>query len=34
VCNLLVAIEHELLLLHDDRDFEKMTEVVPELALA
>jgi predicted nucleic acid-binding protein len=29
-----VAIEHELLLLHDDRNFEKMTEVVPELALA
>ena len=29
-----VAIEHDLLLLHDDRDFEKMAGVVPELALA
>ncbi|MBA2534246.1 MAG: PIN domain nuclease [Rubrobacter sp.] len=29
-----IAIEHGLLLLHDDRDFEKMAEVVPELALA
>ena len=29
-----VAIEHDLVLLHDDRDFEKMAEVVPELTLA
>ena len=29
-----VAIEHGLMLLHDDRDFEKMAGVVPELALA
>ena len=29
-----VAIEHGLILLHDDRDFEKMAEVVPELDLA
>ena len=29
-----VAIEYDLLLLHDDRDFEKLAEVVPELALA
>ena len=29
-----VAIEHELILLHDDRDFENMAGVVPELALA
>ena len=29
-----VAVEHELMLLHDDRDFEKMAEVVPDLALA
>jgi predicted nucleic acid-binding protein len=29
-----VAIEHELILLHDDRDFESMAGVVPELALA
>jgi predicted nucleic acid-binding protein len=29
-----VAIEHGLMLLHDDRDFEKMAEVVSELVLA
>ena len=29
-----VAIEHDLLLLHDDRDFEKMAGVVPDLVLA
>ena len=29
-----VCIEHDLLLLHDDRDFEKMAGVVPGLALA
>jgi predicted nucleic acid-binding protein len=29
-----VAIEHELILLHDDRDFENMATVIPELALA
>ena len=29
-----IAIEHGLILLHDDRDFEKMAEVVPELDLA
>ena len=29
-----VAIEYDLLLLHDDRDFEKIAEVIPELALA
>ena len=29
-----VAIEHGLMLLHDDRDFEKMAGVVPDLALA
>lgn len=29
-----VAIEHDLLLLHDDRDFEKMAEVIPKLTLA
>ena len=29
-----VSIEHDLLLLHDDRDFEKMAGVVPGLALA
>ncbi|MGI8909313.1 MAG: type II toxin-antitoxin system VapC family toxin [Rubrobacteraceae bacterium] len=29
-----VAIEHDLLLLHDDRDFEKMAALIPELALA
>jgi predicted nucleic acid-binding protein len=29
-----VAIEHDLLLLHDDRDFEKIAEVVTDLALA
>lgn len=29
-----VAIEHELMLLHDDRDFEKMAGVIPELTLA
>ena len=28
-----VAIEHELILLHDDRDFENMATVIPELAL-
>lgn len=29
-----VAIEHDLVLLHDDRDFESMAGVVPELTLA
>jgi predicted nucleic acid-binding protein len=29
-----VAIEHDLVLLHDDRDFERIAEVIPELALA
>ncbi|QIN83862.1 PIN domain-containing protein [Rubrobacter tropicus] len=29
-----VAIEHDLVLLHDDRDFEKMAEVVDGLVLA
>jgi hypothetical protein len=29
-----VTIEHGLALLHDDRDFEKMAEVIPDLALA
>ncbi|MEJ7840540.1 MAG: PIN domain-containing protein [Rubrobacter sp.] len=29
-----VAIEHDLLLLHDDRDFEKLAGVVSDLALA
>lgn len=29
-----VAIEHGLMLLHDDRDFEKIAGVVPDLALA
>ncbi len=29
-----VAIEHELLLLRDDRDFESMAGVIPDLALA
>lgn len=29
-----VAVEHDLLLLHDDRDFEKMSGVVPNLSLA
>lgn len=29
-----VAIEHDLLLLHDDKDFEKLAEVVDELVLA
>lgn len=29
-----VAIEHGLILLHDDRDFEEMAGVIPELALA
>jgi len=29
-----VAIEHGLMLLHDDRDFESMADVVPDLALA
>jgi predicted nucleic acid-binding protein len=29
-----IAIEHDLLLLHNDRDFEHMAEVVPELKLA
>jgi hypothetical protein len=29
-----IAIEHGLLLLHDDRDFDKMAEVVPDLTLA
>ena len=29
-----IAIEHGLLLLHDDRDSEKIAEVVPDRALA
>ncbi len=29
-----VAVEHGLMLLHDDRDFERMAEVVPDLTLA
>lgn len=29
-----VAIEHGLMLLHDDRDFERMAGVVPDLTLA
>jgi predicted nucleic acid-binding protein len=29
-----VAIEHDLMLLHDDHDFETIAEVVPELILA
>jgi predicted nucleic acid-binding protein len=29
-----VAIEHDLLLLHDDRDFENMAGVISELTLA
>ena len=29
-----VAIEHDLVLLHDDKDFEKLAEVVGELVLA
>ncbi len=29
-----VAIERDLVLLHDDRDFENMAGVIPELALA
>jgi predicted nucleic acid-binding protein len=29
-----VAIEHDLLLLHDDRDFENMAGAIPELSLA
>lgn len=29
-----VAIEHDLMLLHDDHDFEKMAEIIPELTLA
>ncbi len=29
-----VAIEHGLMLLHDDRDFEKIAGVIPDLALA
>jgi predicted nucleic acid-binding protein len=29
-----VAIEHDLVLFHDDRDFEKMAEVVDDLVLA
>jgi predicted nucleic acid-binding protein len=29
-----VAIEHELILLHDDRDFEHMAGVIPKLAFA
>jgi predicted nucleic acid-binding protein len=29
-----IAIEHELILLHDDRDFENMAGVIPELTLA
>lgn len=28
------AIEHDLLLLHDDRDFENMAGAIPELSLA
>ena len=29
-----VAIEHGLMLLHDDRDFERISKVVPDLTLA
>ena len=29
-----VAIEHDLLLLHNDRDFESMAGAIPELSLA
>ncbi len=29
-----VAIEHDLILLHDDRDFENIAGVIPELGLA
>ena len=29
-----VAIEHDLMLLHDDKDFEKLAEVVDDLVLA
>ena len=29
-----VAVEHGLMLLHDDRDFEKLAGVVPDLVLA
>lgn len=29
-----IAIEHDLMLLHDDRDFERLAEVVEDLALA
>ncbi len=29
-----IAIEHELLLLHDDSDFENMARAIPELILA
>lgn len=29
-----VAIERELILLHDDRDFENIAEAIPELTLA
>lgn len=29
-----VSIEHDLMLLHDDRDFEKLAGIVPELVLA
>jgi len=29
-----IAIEHELLLLHNDRDFDRMARVVPQLRLA
>jgi len=29
-----VAIEHDLLLLHDDRNFENMAGAIPDLALA
>lgn len=29
-----VAVEHDLMLLHDDRDFEKLAEVVDDLILA
>jgi predicted nucleic acid-binding protein len=29
-----IAIEHELLLLHNDRDFDRMARVIPQLRLA
>ncbi len=29
-----VAIEHDLILLHDDHDFENMSGVIPDLTLA